>query len=319
MKLTQGTCDVNGKIAFVPQQSWIFSGTVRDNIVMGSDIDKDWYNHVIDVCALARDFQLLEQGDMTEVGERGITLSGGQKQRISLARALYSKADIYLLDDPLSAVDAKVGQHIFQKYILETLKDKTVVLVSHGMQYLKECENVIFMKDGQIAEVGDPKILLEDPDTNLSHMANFDYKRKDENKRDKNKTGEDFHVDEEEAHQKTTKEEENKSSSSFLTLMKFLRYCGHPIIMTIIFAMLVLFIVLRSFERIFLQIWMKQGDGREMERRMNETFVNATDHALRGYINHNPELWKYQLGYSMVNVGMLLCGLLKVKWWLVKG
>merc|ERR1711994_645103 len=109
MKLAKGATQVNGSIAFVSQQSWIFSGTVRDNILMGSQLEADWYNYVVEVSALRRDFQILDNGDLTEVGERGITLSGGQKQRISLARALYARAEIYLLDDPLSAVDAKVG------------------------------------------------------------------------------------------------------------------------------------------------------------------------------------------------------------------
>ena len=91
MKLTSGQSNVSGKIALVTQQSWIFNGTVRDNILIGSEFDKEWYSSVVENCALARDLQLLEKGDLTEVGERGITLSGGQKQRISLARALYSK------------------------------------------------------------------------------------------------------------------------------------------------------------------------------------------------------------------------------------
>ena len=91
MKLTSGQSNVRGKIAIVTQQSWIFNGTVRDNILMGSDFERDWYSTIVEDCALARDLQLLENGDLTEVGERGITLSGGQKQRISFARALYSK------------------------------------------------------------------------------------------------------------------------------------------------------------------------------------------------------------------------------------
>ena len=91
MKLTSGKSNINGRVAIVSQQSWIFNGTVRENILMGSDIDNEWYSSVVEICALTRDLQLLENGDLTEVGERGITLSGGQKQRISLARALYSK------------------------------------------------------------------------------------------------------------------------------------------------------------------------------------------------------------------------------------
>ena len=91
MKLTSGKSNINGRVAIVSQQSWIFNGTVRENILMGSDLDNEWYSSVVEICALTRDLQLLENGDLTEVGERGITLSGGQKQRISLARALYSK------------------------------------------------------------------------------------------------------------------------------------------------------------------------------------------------------------------------------------
>ena len=91
MRETGGSCQVAGTLGYVSQQAWIFSGTVRDNIILGSHYEADWFSQVVEVCALTRDFQLLEAGDLTEVGERGITLSGGQKQRISLARALYSR------------------------------------------------------------------------------------------------------------------------------------------------------------------------------------------------------------------------------------
>ena len=90
---------------------------MRENILMGSPMEEVWYNQVIEACALNSDLKLLSDGDLTEIGERGVTLSGGQRQRVNLARALYADMDIYLLDDPLSAVDAKVGQHIFNKYI----------------------------------------------------------------------------------------------------------------------------------------------------------------------------------------------------------
>lgn len=120
---------------------------------------------------------------------------GGQKQRICLARALYSKADIFLLDDPLSAVDAKVGQYIFQKYIKESLKDKTVLLVSHGMQYLKHCDIIIFMKNGKIAEFGEPNELISDPESNLANLANYDYQRKDGKKNEAKDSKEDSHIE----------------------------------------------------------------------------------------------------------------------------
>lgn len=118
---------VNGSVAYVSQQSWIQNDTVRNNILFGSKYDKNLYERVIRDCCLVEDFKLMPQGDQTEIGERGINLSGGQKQRISLARAVYSDSDIYLLDDPLSAVDSNVGSYIFEKVIDSSkgiLKDK---------------------------------------------------------------------------------------------------------------------------------------------------------------------------------------------------
>ncbi|KAJ2476028.1 hypothetical protein IWW56_005135, partial [Coemansia sp. RSA 2131] len=108
-----GSVRVRGSIAYVPQQAWIMNATLRDNILFGSQFDQEFYNRVVDACALRPDLDMLPGGDMTEIGEKGINLSGGQKARVSLARAVYARADIYILDDPLAAVDAHVGKHIF--------------------------------------------------------------------------------------------------------------------------------------------------------------------------------------------------------------
>jgi ABC-type multidrug transport system fused ATPase/permease subunit len=116
-KLNDGKINVNGSIAYVAQQAWIQNATIRENILFGRDYNEHFYNKIINACSLVTDFDIMPQRDKTEIGEKGINLSGGQKQRISLARALYSKADIYLLDDPLSAVDAHVGKHIFDMVI----------------------------------------------------------------------------------------------------------------------------------------------------------------------------------------------------------
>ena len=212
----------------------------------------------------------------------------------------------------MSAVDAKVGQHIFQKYVEELLKNKTVILVSHGMQYLKRCDNVIFMKEGRIAESGNPTILLSKPNSFLANMAQYDYNRKGESKDKKTEDKGNSDIEEEDAIQKTDKEEKGSDISIFKTLMKYFRHAGHPLIMILIFTMLVLFIVARMFDRIYLQIWLDKGDGLEEIRRMNVSNKNATDHELKGYINYNLDLWKYQLGYTGLIAGMLLCGILKV-------
>ena len=112
-----GNININGSIAYVAQQAWIQNLTLKDNILFGSKYDMNKYNQVLVSCALINDLNILPGGDMTEIGENGINLSGGQKQRVNLARACYTESDIYLLDDPLSAVDSHVGKHIFDYVI----------------------------------------------------------------------------------------------------------------------------------------------------------------------------------------------------------
>lgn len=106
------------------------------------------------MCSLERDLEILPNGDQTIIGERGINLSGGQKARVNLARAIYKEADIYLLDDPLSAVDAHVGKNIFENCIQGYLADKICVLVTHQLQYLKAIENIVLMNMGRVEAVG---------------------------------------------------------------------------------------------------------------------------------------------------------------------
>ncbi|KAG0024375.1 hypothetical protein BGZ80_003720 [Entomortierella chlamydospora] len=151
-----GTIRVRGKVAYVPQQAWIINATLRDNILFGSAFDQERYRQVLETCGLEPDLAVLPAGDMTEIGERGINLSGGQKQRVSLARAAYQDADIYLLDDPLSAVDAHVDRHLWENLIGPNgiLKDKARVLVTHGIHHLEHVDQIVVVKEGEIAEVG---------------------------------------------------------------------------------------------------------------------------------------------------------------------
>jgi len=141
-----GSCDVKGKMAFASQEPWIFSGTIRQNILCGTDYDIKRYKKVVKAAALERDFHLFPQGDQTAVGEKGVSLSGGQKARVNLARCLYVDADIYLMDDPLSAVDTHVGRHLFDKAVKGFLRDKIRVLVTHQLQYLKEVDQILVLK-----------------------------------------------------------------------------------------------------------------------------------------------------------------------------
>ncbi|XP_061402316.1 probable multidrug resistance-associated protein lethal(2)03659 [Musca vetustissima] len=151
---SSGSINVNGTVSYASQEPWLFTGTVRQNILFGLPMDKKRYNLTVKRCALERDFELLPYGDKTIVGERGASLSGGQKARINLARAVYRQADIYLLDDPLSAVDTHVGRHLFDQCMRQYLRDRTVILVTHQLQFLEQADVIVILDKGQVKAVG---------------------------------------------------------------------------------------------------------------------------------------------------------------------
>ncbi|KAK3227971.1 hypothetical protein Dsin_007833 [Dipteronia sinensis] len=141
-----GMVQVYGKIAYVSQTAWIQTGTLQENILFGSAMDPDRYQEVIEKSCLVKDLQMLPFGDLTEIGERGVNLSGGQKQRVQLARALYQDADIYLLDDPFSAVDAHTATSLFNEYVMGALLGKTVLLVTHQVDFLPAFNSIVLLQ-----------------------------------------------------------------------------------------------------------------------------------------------------------------------------
>ncbi|KAG2586711.1 hypothetical protein PVAP13_5NG067500 [Panicum virgatum] len=149
-----GEVKICGTTAYVSQSAWIQSGKIQDNILFGMEMDDEKYERVLESCSLKKDLEILPFGDQTVIGERGINLSGGQKQRIQIARALYQEADIYLFDDPFSAVDAHTGSHLFKECLLGTLASKTVVYVTHQIEFLPAADLILVMKDGRIAQAG---------------------------------------------------------------------------------------------------------------------------------------------------------------------
>ncbi|XP_049277101.1 multidrug resistance-associated protein 1 isoform X1 [Anopheles funestus] len=163
MDKVSGRVNTLGRIAYVSQQAWIQNATLKDNILFGKPMDQRRYNRVIEACALKPDIEMLPGGDMTEIGEKGINLSGGQKQRVSLARAVYNDADVYFLDDPLSAVDSHVGKHIFEQVIGPTglLALKTRVLVTHGITYLPNTDKIYVLREGEVSESGTYQELMD--------------------------------------------------------------------------------------------------------------------------------------------------------------
>lgn len=174
LELDDGSITINGTVSYAGQEPWLFEGTVRNNIIFVEEFDEQRYNEVIGVCALERDFRLLPQGDQTIVGERGVSLSGGQRARVNLARAIYKQADIYLLDDPLSAVDTHVGKHIFDKCIRDYLRNKTCVLVTHQLQYLQNLKHVVLLSRGRIEAQGPYQALRRKSKETLMSLASPD-------------------------------------------------------------------------------------------------------------------------------------------------
>ncbi|KAK4485348.1 hypothetical protein RD792_007986 [Penstemon davidsonii] len=141
---------VHGTVAYVSQSAWIQTGSIRENILFGSSLENERYEETLERCSLTKDLELLPYGDLTEIGERGVNLSGGQKQRIQLARALYKDADIYLLDDPFSAVDAHTATSLFNEYVMRALSAKTVLLVTHQVDFLPTFDSVLLVSNGEI-------------------------------------------------------------------------------------------------------------------------------------------------------------------------
>ncbi|XP_041666846.1 multidrug resistance-associated protein 1-like [Cheilinus undulatus] len=190
MEKRSGFVSIKGSVAYVPQQAWIQNASLKDNILFGGDRKEGWYHRVLEACALLPDLDILPAGDSTEIGEKGLNLSGGQKQRVSLARAVYRRSDVYLLDDPLSAVDAHVGQHIFDRVIgpRGLLKDKTRVLVTHGLSFLSKVDLVLVMDQGQISEVGSYVDLMEQKGAFAKFVHTFSVSMNRESAAPKDKT-----------------------------------------------------------------------------------------------------------------------------------
>nr|XP_036584697.1 ABC metal ion transporter [Colletotrichum truncatum]KAF6794347.1 ABC metal ion transporter [Colletotrichum truncatum] len=158
----KGEVQVHGTVAYASQSAWILNATVKENIVFGYRFDPDFYEKTVKACALIDDFAQLPDGDETVVGERGISLSGGQKARVALARAVYARADIYLFDDVLSAVDSHVGRHIIENVLgpRGLLSTKTRILATNAIAVLTEASYITMLRDGEIAERGTYKQLV---------------------------------------------------------------------------------------------------------------------------------------------------------------
>ncbi|KAJ2421481.1 hypothetical protein GGF41_003853, partial [Coemansia sp. RSA 2531] len=161
VEITQGTGKLVGKVAYLEQQPWIMNDTLRANILFGREYEEDYYWNVLSACALTDDLEMWPNSDMTVIGENGMNISGGQRARLALARTVYSKADIYFLDDPLSAVDAIVKRHILDNIILSTglLGDKLRFVTTNADNSLPLCSQVVTVDGGHVSvKVQTPRV-----------------------------------------------------------------------------------------------------------------------------------------------------------------
>nr|XP_023872873.1 putative ABC transporter C family member 15 [Quercus suber]POE85287.1 abc transporter c family member 3 [Quercus suber] len=178
-RISGGGITVYGRKAYVPQTAWIQTGSIRDNVLFGKEMNKAYYEDVLEACALNQDIKIWQDRDLSVVGERGMNLSGGQKQRIQLARAVYSDADVYFLDDPFSAVDAHTGTYLFKKCLMQLLSQKTVIYATHQVEFLDDADLVLVMKAGKIVQSGKYEDLIVDPNGELvrqmaAHIKSLD-------------------------------------------------------------------------------------------------------------------------------------------------
>ncbi|KAM5207787.1 ATP-binding cassette sub-family C member 11 isoform 2-T5 [Hipposideros larvatus] len=286
MYLLEGSVGVHGSLAYVPQQAWIIPGSVRENILLGRQYDKARYLQVLHCCSLNQDLEILPFGDMTEIGERGLNLSGGQKQRISLARAVYSDREVYLLDDPLSAVDAHVGMHIFEECIKKTLRGKTVVLVTHQLQYLQFCDQIIFLEEGKICERGRHSELVQ----KKGHYAHLIQKMRREATQDKIQDmaqaaegpqvegqaqatcqEEPLHDNTELENQLTQKETMEQGSLRWRVYHHYIQEAGGYMVFFMVLLFMLVFVLLMVFNFWWLSYWLEQGSGNSSSWENNRT------------------------------------------------
>ncbi|KAK7082304.1 Multidrug resistance-associated protein 5, partial [Halocaridina rubra] len=323
MKVENGNVQANGRLALVTQQAWIYNDTFKENLLVGQKYDEEKYKDVLRVCSLESDVALLANGDMTEIGDRGINLSGGQKQRVNLGRAVFSDRDIYLLDDPLSAVDTKVAKHIFTECVMGALADKTVILVTHAPHFLEKCDEIILMQNGKIAERGAHRELM-DRKGEYYDMVGFDTKgeRKDD---EEQKVNEKKHTESiekfPEIKQESVRTEEDENAGKLITeeniatgsinmqmYITFIKVCGGWFLCGLIFFAILIFTMSRMFNAIWLQYWLDQGDG---TASFNRTNSSRSEEEVKGNITDNPDMWMYQLVYAMSFVLLLITGIIK--------
>ncbi|XP_067211383.1 ATP-binding cassette sub-family C member 5 isoform X3 [Linepithema humile] len=325
LKMTKGHILREGTCAYVSQQAWIVSGTFKENVLFGEEFDAKRYYHAITICDLKEDLNMLPGGDDTEIGERGINLSGGQKQRVALARAYYANRDVYFLDDPLSAVDPYVGSYIFQKLIVEALGNKSVLFVTHNIQFLKCCDEIYMMSEGKIVENGTHEELMRldreyasmvksgtvAAEDNLPAGKSTGTMQKnisiDESNSQKTEPGEKKNYGKEKSYKVATLTVAEKAETGAVkshTYHTYVQATGGYLVAILVFFTFFLNVGSSAFSTWWLAVWIKAGGG-------NVTVPGSNDTVYSENINANPNFSYYQNVYGACIAGILLTSFIR--------
>ena len=223
----KGNIKLSGNISFVSQNPWILNTTIEENILLFNTKDEEKYKKIVSICQLEQDFKSLANGDQTIIGEKGINLSGGQKARLSIARAIYNNAEIYIFDDPLSALDAYVGKKLFKDVFNDFLKDKTFIISTHALQYLCFFDKIIYMEKGKIEWIGSYEELKKQKFykefVDLHKDEKNEEEKKDIIKNENENSDEKFlkKIEKNEEKIDTTKKKKNITCSTYIIFIKF--------------------------------------------------------------------------------------------------
>ncbi|XP_011697103.1 PREDICTED: multidrug resistance-associated protein 5-like isoform X5 [Wasmannia auropunctata] len=322
LRMTKGHILREGTCAYVSQQAWIVNGTFKENILFGEEFDAKRYYHTITICNLKEDLNMLPGGDDTEIGERGVNLSGGQKQRVALARAYYANRDVYFLDDPLSAVDAYVGSYIFEKLILEALRNKSVLFVTHNIQFLKRCDEIYMMNAGKIVEHGTHEDLMRLDREYASMVKNSTIATEDNLSVVKQSTEVMQNNIDSEVQEKSAQKENNGKEKVYkgatLTMMEksetgsvksytyhtYVQATGGYLVAILVFFTFFLNVGSSAFSTWWLAVWIKAGGG-------NVTVPGSNDTVYSENINANPDFSFYRNVYGACIAGILLTSFIR--------
>ena len=256
---------INGEIGYSSQIPWIQNDTIKNNILFFNEYDKEKYEEILDKCQLTYDLDNFEGKDLTEIGEKGVNLSGGQKVRISLARTVYSNPDIYLFDDPISALDANIGKKIMKELIIDYLKGKTRVIVTHALQYLKYMDRIIYMKDGRIEWVGTfDELQKQEFFISMKKLSKVGSENDNaDNKKEKNEGNKEFTESGKEIVKIIKEEDEEIGKVKFTVYINYSRYLGGNFYLLIVIFIMILWQVTNGGSDLWLAYWSKPENQEE--------------------------------------------------------